>query len=149
MNFTPPSPATPAAVLMREWARGTYADEAGVEVLIRSGLAEHHGLGAAWSEEEGLDVDALVRAAAAPMSGGERRLVAIALSLLTPTARPVELTEVLTGLDREATDLVLAACAHAAGSNGDRAPRYDGPGSVTGLRPASPLHPWPTADERF
>lgn len=133
---------------MRDWARGVPTDEAGVEVLLRSGIAERHGLAAAWREEEGLDVDALTRAAEGPMSGGERRIAAIALSLLSATSRPVELGEVLTGLDREATDLVLAACAHAAGSHRHRELLHDDAGQFTGLRPAPPLHPWPSADER-
>lgn len=109
------SPADAAA--MHAWARGTCADEAGVELLVASGLAERHALASAWRGDT-LDIEAL-RAAGGVMSGGERRILAIALSLLSGAGRPeelaVDLPEVLANLDRRSLDLVLVAIAHAAG----------------------------------
>ena len=48
------------------------------------------------------------------LSGGEHRMVLIAASLADPDGVRVGLGEVVTGLDREATALVLSAIAHSA-----------------------------------
>lgn len=63
--------------------KGIYPSEAGVELLIRSGRAVYDG--APWITRDGdmawIDVDELLRETGA-WSGGERRLVRIAASLL-------------------------------------------------------------------
>lgn len=135
---------------MRQWAHGSYADEAGVVLLIRSGLAQRHDLASAW-RNNGLDLDAL-QAAAGPLSGGQGRILAIALSLLSGAGNAadvaVDLTEVLAGLDRGALDLVLAAIAHGAGSyeHGDTVVSDRGWPVSLGCLP--PLHPWPEVDQQ-
>jgi ABC-type transport system involved in cytochrome bd biosynthesis fused ATPase/permease subunit len=61
-----------------------------------------------------IDVDALSDGTGA-LSGGERRLLAMVAALLEET--PVDVVDVVTGLDRANLHLVLAALAHAAGSH--------------------------------
>lgn len=64
-----------------------------------------------------------------------RGLIApLALPLPTPTGRAVDLSQVLTGLDRESLHLMLAAGAHAAGSHQHRELLYGADGSFTGVR---------------
>lgn len=127
------------AAELRTWARGLYALEAAAELLIRaqSGRFLHgpwirrdkHGT---WIDPSGVD-------RAGFLSGGERRLLDIALSLATDN-RPVSLNDALPGLDRRALSLVLAAVAHAGGSHEqsvlvDVEPlAFDQPGA---------LYPWP------
>ena len=107
---------------LRAWARGIYPLEAAVELLTRwndgrfagpeypwiQPTAEgRHGW---WVDAEGITDDAL-----AAYSGGEQRILRIVGSLAGGT--PAHLDEVLSGNDRDATALVLAAVAHAAGSH--------------------------------
>lgn len=137
---------------LRAWAKGLYATEAGVELLIRHGKAIYDG--APWLVEPGssdgldefrarrvmVDVDALVAEAGA-WSAGERRLVAIAASLLSQE-REVNLSDVLSGLDRPHQELVLAAVAHAAGSREGTNVTFDHSGHPRFQR-ASSLFTWP------
>lgn len=129
---------------VRAWARGMYATEAGVELLIRAGFAVRSG--APWVHSEGdrawIDVDELLQAAGA-WSGGEQRLVRIAASLLGGPA--VDLSEDLPGLDRKFTDLVLAAIAHANGSHEDGGISFNVDGSPKGIVRYDSLYPWPDA----
>lgn len=106
---------------LRAWAKGLYPAEAGVELLIRQGKAIYEP--APWLEElerpEGpsmvsIDVSRLLEEVGA-WSGGEQRVVRIAASLLG--GPPVDLAEEISGLDRPALALVLAALAHANGSH--------------------------------
>lgn len=101
---------------VRRWARGLYPAEAGVELLLRQELAIYDG--APWIRHEGgyaaIDPEALLDQTAG-WSGGERRLVAIAASLLGGPA--VDLSDAMSGLDRHHASLVLAALAHANGSH--------------------------------
>ena len=81
---------TTTADALRAWAKGIYPTEAGVELLIRSGRAVSDG--APWITRDGdmawIDVDELLRETGA-WSGGERRLVRIAASLLGgPQTKP-------------------------------------------------------------
>lgn len=131
--------------LMRTWAAGSYPDEAGVELLIRSGLSARVDLSDAWRDDR-FDVDALERAFAS-LSGGERRIVAIALSLLSGEGRAVDLPYVITSLDRRSLNLVLAAIAHAAGSHQHREMVDDEQGSTESLGYLPAAHPWPHPDQ--
>jgi len=111
-------PALETAV--RAWAKGMYPLEAGVELLIGGGRVYP---GAPWLALAGsayrggqtryaVDVDKLLDASGV-WSGGERRLVRIAASLLGgPT---VDLHEDISGLDQRSVELVLAAVLHANG----------------------------------
>lgn len=129
---------------VRAWARGLYPTEAGVELLIRQGKAIREG--APWLTPYGdlvsVDVDRLIEAAGA-WSGGEGRVVAIAASLLGGTA--VDLSEVIPGLDRANTALVLAAIAHANGSHEHGGIRFSDEGVPVGFFQESTLYSWPDA----
>lgn len=101
---------------VRDWARGMYPLEAGVELLIRAGRVYD---GAPWVVRESahrtyIDRDAL-ESHMGMWSGGEQRIARIALSLLG--GDPVRLDDDIPGLDRPSLDLVLAALAHANGSH--------------------------------
>lgn len=127
---------------VRAWAKGMYPLEAGVELLIRHGIAIYQG--APWIEDLGdrayLDVDRLLAHSGA-WSGGEQRIVRIAASLLG--GPPVDLGNELPGLDREGVELVLAAIAHASGSHEHAVLVADDMGSPTGYTVGPSLHPWP------
>lgn len=81
-------------------------------------------------------------------SSGERRLLMIAASIGGDT--PINLADVISGLDRRVLDLVLAAISHLAGSHehSEYMPTIQADGSRT-IDPASPrldldaIHPWP------
>jgi hypothetical protein len=134
---------------VRAWAAGTYPAEAAVELLIRmpkSPIREQQP----WLVEDrdrsdrrprtvAVDADALAAGTAA-WSGGEQRVIAVAVSLLT--GRPVSLGDVVTGVDCHHLQLVLAAIAHAAGSHEDRLPVF-GDDSIVGFDQPGSLYPWP------
>lgn len=90
---------------------------------------------AAW-----IDVDELLRETGA-WSGGERRLVRIAASLLGGPA--VDLSEDVPGLDRQAAALVLAAIAHANGSHEHSEFQFNEDGTPRGFSRVPTLYPWP------
>lgn len=110
------------AAALRRWAQGSLPAEAAVELLIRAWGGRL--LNGSWVRVEPgwawIDAD---RADGGYLSGGERRLLDIALSLAARD-RAVSLNEVLPGLDHTALRLVLAATAHAAGAH------YPWPGEV-------------------
>lgn len=121
----------------RDWARGNYPTEAGVELLARSGLLYER---APWLREGRVDVETLLDESGV-LSGGEQRIVRIAASLLG--GPPVNLADNLPGLDRRGVNLVLAALAHAAGSHEGSELVYEDDGAFVGLRPVGTLHAWP------
>lgn len=141
---------------VRAWAKGVYPTEAGAELLIRHGRAIYER--APWLTDLGpgdssrprmVAIDRDVLAEQIGMwSGGERRLVRIAVSLLGGT--PVDLSEDLPGLDRPTLSLVLAAIAHAGGSH-EHPALETGPGGIPvpvgGL--AGSLYPWPAQPSRL
>jgi hypothetical protein len=105
---------------LRAWARGLYASEAAVELLVRSHGGRFAEAGNPWigTDDSGwswLEPDQLTGTATAGLSGGERRLLAIVGSLAG--GLPVDLSDTLSGLDRDAIALVCAAIAHASGSH--------------------------------
>lgn len=107
---------------LRAWARGMYALEAAVELLTRWSSGRFAASGYPWIQPttEGrhdwwLDAESITDVALAPYSGGEQRILRIVASLAG--GAPVHLDDVLSGNDRDATALVLAAVAHAAGSH--------------------------------
>lgn len=113
---------TDVSEALRAWARGMYALEAAVELLTRWNGGRFAGSGYPWiqSTTEGshgwwLDVEAITDDVLASYSGGEQRILRIVGSLAG--GAPVHLDDVLSGNDRDATALVLAAVAHAAGSD--------------------------------
>lgn len=134
---------TPPDERLRAWAKGMYPLEAGVELLIRHGKAIYTG--APWIHDDGerawLDVETLLNETGA-WSGGEKRLVAIAASLIGEER--VNLSDEVTGLDRPSLDLVLAAIAHANGSHEHSDVEFDADGQARVVR-LGPLYPWPEA----
>ncbi len=106
---------------LRRWARGAYAEEAAVELLVRSFGGRFASTGFEWvraCDAPGwfwLDGEPL-RNGTGAMSGGERRLLGVVGALVSgPTV--VDLADVASGLDRPHLGLVLAALAHAGGSH--------------------------------
>lgn len=104
-------------VSLRAWAGGDVALEAAVELLVRplggrllDGLwIRRHVSGGVW-----FDAD-LAALEGGYLSGGERRLLAIASSLAS-SDHPVDLRDAITGIDPAALQLVLEALAHAGGA---------------------------------
>ena len=77
------------------------------------------------------------------LSGGERRVLAVVAALIDE--QPVEIVDVVSGLDRHHLDLVLAALAHAGGSHEHMSVVLD-PDGAAHLSNPGPLHSWPTAE---
>ncbi|MGB5759090.1 MAG: hypothetical protein WBM50_19410 [Acidimicrobiales bacterium] len=68
----------------------------------------------AWEDDEAAEIDwPATLAGAGYLSGGERRLLALAASL--GSGHPVDLVDALTGLDTWNAQVVVDAIAHAAG----------------------------------
>lgn len=139
---------------LRAWAKGMYTTEAATELLLRafggkfaapgnpwvhtSTGPEGPGQVKAWIDFEGIPAEA------GPLSGGERRFLLLAASLAENV--PVVLGDVVSGLDRENLDLVLAAIAHAGGSHEHSDIRFNDDGSMSlGKGYLESLHPWPRA----
>jgi hypothetical protein len=113
---------------LRAHARGHYADEAGVELLIshktllqRSGFRDRY-IHLATSTTDGITRMATIQWPAVlaaldtgdlPCSSGEQRILRIAASLANGT--PVNLRDCLTGLDHDNTHRVTNALLHASG----------------------------------
>lgn len=132
---------TPPDERPRAWAKGMYPLEAGVELLIRHGKAIYTGAPRIHDDGERawLDVETLLNETGA-WSGGEKRLVAIAASLIGEER--VNLSEEVGGVDRPSLDLVLAAIAHANGSHEHSGFEFDEDGHPRIARLSS-LYPWP------
>lgn len=130
---------------LRSWAHGMYTIEAGTELLVRFAGGRFATLDQPWIVQDGTDirVDAeMLVANLGPLSGGERRVLLIVVSLLDPR-HTVSLSDVLPGLDRDVLDLVLAALAHAGGSHEQNGVELDDNGVPVGFPQLPNLHPWP------
>ena len=139
---------------LRAWARGMYTTEAATELLLKAFGGKFAAPGNPWvhtsTEPEGPgQVSAWIDFAAipeevGPLSGGERRFLMLAASLAEDV--PVVLGDLVSGLDRENLDLVLAAIAHAGGSHQHSDIRFNEDGSMSlGKGYLDSLHPWPRA----
>lgn len=137
---------------LRAWARGMYTTEAATELLLKAFGGKFAAPGNPWvhtsTEPEGPNqVRAWIDFAAipeevGPLSGGERRFLMLAASLAEDV--PVVLGDLVSGLDRENLDLVLAAIAHAGGSHQHSDIRFNEDGSMSlGKGYLDSLHPWP------
>ena len=131
-----------------------YPTEAATELLLKAFGGKFAAPGNPWvhtsTEPEGPgQVSAWIDFAAipeevGPLSGGERRFLMLAASLAEDV--PVVLGDLVSGLDRENLDLVLAAIAHAGGSHQHSDIRIQEDGSMTlGKGYLDSLHPWPRA----
>lgn len=140
------SSSTPeVAAGLRAWASGLHPLEAAVELLIRAW--DGRLLHGPWIvvEVDGLDTQVWfdpTPIAEATMSGGERRVLEIAGSLASPEY-PIALTDTVSGLDRHALDLVLAAIAHAGGSHDQADMIVDPDTGKASFTPRPSLYPWP------
>lgn len=138
---------------LRLWAEGLYPLEAAVELLVRTFDRRFARPGNPWiqpCDQPGwwwLDVTQLADDHIGHLSGGEQRLLRIVASLAG--GEPVSLADNIPGLDRELTDLVLAALAHAGGTHEHPDIRIDHQRGVAvqyGRLPS--LHPWPDSADR-
>jgi hypothetical protein len=112
---------------LRAWAKGMYPTEAATELLLRGFGGRFAEPGNPWimTDEDLPWVEfSLIPENTGPLSGGERRYLAIAASLAAFSEHDtVILGDVVSGLDPKHLNLVLAAVAHAGGM--------------------TRLHPWP------
>lgn len=140
--------AEQAAVVdgLRRWARGAYAEEAAVELLVRAFNGRFCSPGWRWiepCEARGwfwLNGEELIHGTGA-LSGGERRVLAVAGALVSGSALS-DLGDLLAGLDRPHLGLGLAALAHAGGSHEQVDVTVQGERLVYRRLPA--LVEWPT-----
>lgn len=103
-----------------EWAHGIYPTEAATRLLLEAFDGRFARRGWPWvaSTESGhyyIDATKLSDDEIGMLSGGERRVLAIARSLLGE--EPVDLSDALPGLDPRHTDLVIGAITHATGEH--------------------------------
>jgi hypothetical protein len=130
---------------LRDWARGSLPMAAGVELVLLAFEGRFARPSWPWivSEPDGrvwVDADALSDNTAT-LSGGERRVLALVAALLDEA--PVDVVDIITGLDRANLHLVLAALAHAAGSH-EHADVVVGPDGLGHLTRPGPVVAWPT-----
>ena len=129
---------------LREWSKGIYSLEAATELLIRFAGGRFLDRGWPWVRFEGdrlwIDFEAISSDNLGGLSGGERRVLNIIASL--GGAAPVNLSDSMSGLDRNRIDLVLAAIAHANGSHESATLLFGDGQTYTAVKEAS-LHPWP------
>lgn len=108
---------------LRAWARGMYTTEAAAELLIRVFNGRFADSQNPWIQldDDHRDPGHWVDFASIPehvtgFSSGEQRILRIVASIGS-TEVDINLSDDLSGLDRSALRLVLAAIAHAAGSH--------------------------------
>lgn len=141
------SPPTLADEL-REWARGSLPLTAAVELLIRSFGGRFAARNRPWirigpSGAAWLD-DSALAAGLGALSGGERRVLTVVAALADSTgSRRIDLADVITGVDRDSLDVILAALAHAAGTQVDTRLEFENESGIPQLVPLPSLHPWP------
>lgn len=112
MTGTPMTDSTMTATVaaLRTWAAGSYPDMAAVELLARAFGGRFAKRSQPWviDDDTGcMSLNAAALRSTAALSGGERRVLALIASLVG--RQPVDIVDVVTGLDREHLDLVLAA----------------------------------------
>lgn len=135
---------TPVVADLRAWAKGIYGTEAAVELLARAFDGRFAEPGWPWIRDNGrawLEAEEILNHAGA-LSGGERRLLEVVASLAG--AHSVDLADVLAGLDRSTTELVLAAMSHAAGTH-EQVDFAGEPGVGQVRLELGPLVEWPQA----
>lgn len=130
---------------LRDGAQGSPPMRAGVEVLLRAfdGRFGHPSRPWIVTESDGhmwVDADALQDDTGA-MSGGERRILVMVAARIDEG--PVDVVDVVTGLDRANLQLVLASLAHDAGWH-ERAEVTNRPAGVSHLTRPGPIVAWPT-----
>ena len=136
---------------LRSWSRGDYAEEAGVELLVRAFAGRFIDPNWPWirpCDRAGwywVDTDS-IPANWGVLSGGERRVLSVAAALIGDLPLD-DLGTTLAGLDRTNLELVLAAVSHAGGSH-QHSGLADDDGQLRLLRlPA--LFGWPAEPSRI
>ena len=134
-----------SAARLQDWARGSLPMMAGVELLLRAFGGWYAGAAWPWivSEPDGrlwIDADAL-RGGTGALSGGERRVLTMVAGLIDEA--PVDVVDVVVGLDRANLHLVLAALAHGAGSH-EHTEVSVGIDGVAHMTNPGPVVAWPT-----
>jgi hypothetical protein len=130
---------------VREWAAGSLPVGAGVELLLRAFDGRFADPSRPWVITDAggrvwVDTDVL-RDGTGALSGGERRVLVMVAALIDEG--PVDVVDIVTGLDRAHLHLVLAALAHAAGSH-EQADLTISAGGVSRLTRPGPVVAWPT-----
>lgn len=136
---------------LRRWAKGMYGLEAATELLIRVFNGKFAAPGNPWiytggttpeghAEMAYVDFESLPDQIGA-LSGGEQRLLQLAASLAGEVH--VVLGDVLSGLDRQNLELVLAAIAHAGGSHEHSGMTLHEDGTPKAFTHLTTLFPWP------
>ncbi|HEY8699595.1 MAG TPA: hypothetical protein VIM08_01340 [Arthrobacter sp.] len=135
---------TPSSDL-RSWASGDYCYEAAVELLLRGFGGRFAGTANPWVCPDRITGKTSVDFASIPnlidgCSKGEQHFLLFAASLAEGV--PIDLAEVIPGLEREAIELIMAAVSHASASHERPAliPDIDG---LTQPVTMPPLYPWP------
>lgn len=106
---------TPLTVGLRRWAEGITCDSAAVELLIAfNGGTLLNGPWIRRSNHGGYWFDAETAAAEGALSGGENRVLRVAMSLVS-SDHPADLGDVLTGIDPTAFSLIIQAMGRAFG----------------------------------
>jgi hypothetical protein len=128
---------------LRAWAKGSYATEAAVELLLRGFRGRFAGSGWGWMKTDDgrpwIDFEAIPEHIGG-LSGGEQRFLRLVASI--GGAEPVVLSDALSGLDRDIVDLILAAVAHTSGSHEGVTVTHDADGNAS-LNRVGTLYPWP------
>lgn len=142
---------------LRAWVRGRLAEEAAVELLVRTGFARpdhpwvrHGGVEPGWWVKWEALRDTLENTGY--LSEGEHRILDLAASLAGVTPQGFDLGRAVSGLDRDYLQLVLAAVAHAGGSHEHRAFELvrAADGALVPAETGDPLPPlvaWPAAED--
>lgn len=133
---------------LRSWAEGLHHLEAATELLIRAFSGRFASPANPWVVME--DGELWIDFPAIPdyiggLSDAERRLLLLTASL--GGGAPVDLSEVLPGMDRHNLELVLAAVSHAGGTHEHSTLEYNPDGTHSISRQTS-LHPWPARREQ-
>lgn len=130
---------------LRAWAAGSYAVEAGVELLARACRGRFTDPGWPWilpGADPGtwfLDVSTIPEATVG-LSRGEQRVLAVVASLVDDVPLH-DVAGVLAGVDRPHLGLIVAAFAHAGGSHQHSEPVFTDHRAGFVRLPA--LAPWP------
>ena len=136
---------------LRSWAAGSLPLTAAVELLTRCFDGRFAAASQPWIRVEPnswtwLD-DQDLAASLGSLSGGERRVLTVVAALADSTGtRRIDLTDVVTGIDRENLDLVLAALAHAAGFHEHAGLEVSEPTRTARLVRLPSLRAWPGAE---
>lgn len=130
---------------LRAWAKGSFPYEAATELLLRGFGGRFAAGGNPWIGRDDFSGKSWIDFASIPehagrVSNGEWRFLMFAASLAEGV--PVNLGEIVTGVNRECIGLILAAVAHASGSHRHSWVKVS-EDDMLGFTRLSALYPWP------